>query len=458
VKKQPKMSRWLAAAALSLLVVALAACQAAPAAPASQTATSAASGETDSDKALTTPEASGAREASEASEASEAALPTRGASAGTPMAAPTAAPLVLEGAETTASGLQYLEENAGSGENPKAGEIVTIHYIVSLADGTELANTYSMNQPASIPWGDNRLLPGWEEGVGLMKPGGKAKMVLPPDLAFGEQGMGGIPPNSQIVIEMELLAVEAAPLPTEIEATELTKTESGLEYAEIKVGDGAEATAKSTVATLYTMWVKTDAGYKFVDQSAEGAPFSFVLGRGDAVFPGWDEGATGMKVGGKRLLVIPPALAMGDQENGVIPANSTLVMEIELTEVKEPQVPTAVEETDYTTTESGLKYYDLKAGTGDTPQAGQTVVVHYTGWLLDGTQFDSSIERGEPISFVLGQGNVIPGWDEGVATMKVGGKRQLVIPAALGYGDQGAGSVIPPGATLLFEVELLEVQ
>jgi peptidylprolyl isomerase len=133
-------------------------------------------------------------------------------------------------------------------------------------------------------------------------------------------------------------------------------------------------------------------------------------------------------------------------------------MEIELTDLKEPQVATQVDEEDFTTTESGLKYYDLETGTGDTPEAGQTVVVHYTGWLADGTQFDSSLDRGEPFSFVLSAGNVIPGWDEGVATMKVGGKRQLVIPPELGYGDQGAGSVIPPGATLIFEVELLEIQ
>jgi peptidylprolyl isomerase len=133
-------------------------------------------------------------------------------------------------------------------------------------------------------------------------------------------------------------------------------------------------------------------------------------------------------------------------------------MEIELTDVKQPQVPTLVSESDYITTTSGLKYYDIVTGTGDIPQAGQTVVVNYTGWLTDGTQFDSSIDKGQPFNFVLGQGNVIPGWDEGVATMRVGGKRQLVIPSALGYGEQGAGNVIPPGATLIFEIELLEIK
>jgi peptidylprolyl isomerase len=110
------------------------------------------------------------------------------------------------------------------------------------------------------------------------------------------------------------------------------------------------------------------------------------------------------------------------------------------------------------TTPSGLGYVIDKPGTGARPQAGQTVSVHYTGWLTDGTKFDSSRDHGEPLEFALGQGEVIQGWDEGVAGMQVGEKRTLIIPAALGYGDQGSGGVIPPNATLVFKVELLGVR
>jgi FKBP-type peptidyl-prolyl cis-trans isomerase FkpA len=106
----------------------------------------------------------------------------------------------------------------------------------------------------------------------------------------------------------------------------------------------------------------------------------------------------------------------------------------------------------------GLKYTDDQVGTGTEAQAGKTVSVHYTGWLLDGTKFDSSKDRNQPFSFPLGSGQVIKGWDEGVAGMKVGGKRTLVIPPDLGYGARGAGGVIPPNATLKFEVELLDVK
>ncbi len=110
------------------------------------------------------------------------------------------------------------------------------------------------------------------------------------------------------------------------------------------------------------------------------------------------------------------------------------------------------------TTPSGLQYEDQVVGHGASPSPRQTVTVHYTGWLTDGNKFDSSVDRGKPFNFQIGVGQVIKGWDEGVATMKIGGKRRLVIPADLGYGSRGAGGLIPPGATLVFDVELIDVK
>lgn len=124
--------------------------------------------------------------------------------------------------------------------------------------------------------------------------------------------------------------------------------------------------------------------------------------------------------------------------------------------------PAAKKESKMVKTESGLAYEDLVVGTGASPAPGQTCVMHYTGWLwandAKGAKFDSSVDRGRPFEFPIGRGRVIKGWDEGVATMKVGGKRTLLIPPQLAYGERGAGGVIPPGATLLFEVELLGVK
>ena len=110
------------------------------------------------------------------------------------------------------------------------------------------------------------------------------------------------------------------------------------------------------------------------------------------------------------------------------------------------------------TTPTGLKYLDLVEGTGPSPTKGQTVSVHYIGTLENGTKFDSSVDRGAPFEFPIGVGRVIKGWDEGVMSMKVGGRRKLTIPASLGYGARGAGGVIPPNATLIFDVELLGIK
>jgi FKBP-type peptidyl-prolyl cis-trans isomerase len=118
----------------------------------------------------------------------------------------------------------------------------------------------------------------------------------------------------------------------------------------------------------------------------------------------------------------------------------------------------AIDSAALTRTASGLQYQDVAVGNGAEAREGQVAVVHYTGWLTDGTKFDSSRDRGTPFSFPLGEGQVIAGWDEGVAGMKVGGRRKLLIPANLGYGEMGAPPVIPPGATLVFDVELLDVK
>ena len=128
----------------------------------------------------------------------------------------------------------------------------------------------------------------------------------------------------------------------------------------------------------------------------------------------------------------------------------------------EKSATAAKKESQMKTTPSGLQYEDTVEGTGASPKTGQTCVMHYTGWLFEnktkGKKFDSSLDRGQPFEFPIGQGRVIQGWDEGIATMKVGGKRTLVIPPSIGYGVRGAGGVIPPNATLLFEVELLGVK
>jgi len=367
--------------------------------------------------------------------------------------------LDMEGAITTTSGLQFLEMIPSDGPNPQDGDIVNMNFIAALPDGTEFGNSYTQGGPIEVIVGRNQLLPGWEEGVKLMTVGSTARMVLPPDLAFGPEGYSGVvPPDSQIILVVEIMSIEKPPVPQQVSDNQLSATESGLKFYDISVGDGDAALDGLLVSTHFSIWVKEGSEFKFISASEGEFPFSFEIGLGDMVFPGWEEGTTNMKVGGKRYLEIPPELGLGESGGGDIPPNAILVMEIELTEVKEPVKMTEIDPGEYTTTETGLQYFDLVEGEGATPETGQMVVVHYTGWLEDGTKFDSSLDRGEPFTFALDFGMVIDGWVEGVSTMKVGGVRQLVIPSELGYGDAGAPPTIPPGATLIFEVELLNIE
>jgi len=220
---------------------------------------------------------------------------------------------------------------------------------------------------------------------------------------------------------------------------------------DIRPGTGTEAQAGHTVIVHYTGWLYDVAaadnkGEKFGSSHDHSAPFDFPLGAG-RVIQGWDQGVQGMKVGGKRALVVPSQMGYGERgAGGVIPPNATLVFEVELLNVIKTEV------------------IDTKVGEGEEAQAGQNVSVHYTGWLYDedaadhkGTKFDSSHDRNEPLDFPLGKGQVIPGWDIGLQGMKVGGQRTLIIPPQMAYGERGAANVIPPNATLIFDVELVAI-
>jgi peptidylprolyl isomerase len=229
---------------------------------------------------------------------------------------------------------------------------------------------------------------------------------------------------------------------------------TGLKTEDLVVGTGREAKTGDTLTVEYTGWLQAKYGGEPFDASRlHDKPFQFVLGQGDAI-AGWDQGLVGMKVGGKRKLTVPSELGYGAEGagDGRIPPNAALIFEVNLLDVQGPPAATLP-----STSVTELKIEDLVVGTGKEAKNGDTLSVHYTGWLEDGTKFDTSI-GGQPIEFVLGQGRVIPGWEKGLLGMKVGGKRRLTIPPALGYGESGAGDTIPPNAALIFEVELVAIK
>ncbi|HET9477515.1 MAG TPA: FKBP-type peptidyl-prolyl cis-trans isomerase, partial [Dehalococcoidia bacterium] len=243
---------------------------------------------------------------------------------------------------------------------------------------------------------------------------------------------------------------------------ETVTTPNGVEYEDIVVCDGPELTVGDTVDANYIG--RLEDGTEFANTYESGDVFRFLYGQA-AVINGWDEGLAGMKVGGKRRVKIP-ADVYGEENVSVdiIPPGATIIFEVELLDIKKGQGEVAPEsppeiDGETITTDSGLKYIDIEEGTGITPATGQRVTVHYTGWLeSDGSKFDSSLDGGQAFTFTIGQGNVIKGWDEGLSTMKVGGKRRLIVPADLGYGEEGYPPVIPANAVLIFDVELLDVR
>jgi thimet oligopeptidase len=250
-------------------------------------------------------------------------------------------------------------------------------------------------------------------------------------------------------------------LPGDVVSGDPEKSESGLGWWVIDEGEvGGESPSPSDIVKVhYSGWLED--GTKFDSSVDRGQPAVFPLNR---VIPGWTEGVSAMKVGEKRKLRIPANLAYGSRGRPSIPPDSTLIFDVELLDIMDyakvppmEQLPGETVTGDISTSDSGLQWYDIVEGDGETPEnPASTVEVHYTGWLTDGTMFDSSVKRGQTIEFPLN--GVIAGWTEGVGSMKVGGKRKLIIPASLGYGAAGAGGVIPGGATLIFDVELISTK
>ena len=262
--------------------------------------------------------------------------------------------------EPLESGLIFIEEKKGSGRSPEPEEMVKVNLTVSLLDGTQLFSTDDRGEPFEYQYGKNFDTKGLEEGVGMLKKGGKARLIVPQQIAYGAEERGPqVEPYSTIIYDVELV---------DIRSKEAYDKERSKKQAEQQAKEDQKKINEKSLREKY-----------LADHN----------------------------------ITVPP-------------------------------------------TASGLIYIEKEQGTGARAVPGSTVHVHYKGTLLDGTQFDSSYDRGEPFSFRLGVGQVIKGWDEGIAMMSEGGKATLIIPSEIAYGSRDSGS-IPAYSTLVFEVELVKV-
>lgn len=244
---------------------------------------------------------------------------------------------------------------------------------------------------------------------------------------------------------------------------------SGLKYVDDTVGSGRTAKIGDFITIEYSAWIVKDNKDLYKDWSKDTSkkkdlfttsehrmPYSYNLNE-KSFIKGSYEGISGMKVGGTRTIIIPSNLAYGKKGFGPIPPNTDIKLQIGLVKAKAPVKEWAVDSTKIKTTKNGLKYVIIKEGSGPKAKSGDIVTVDYSGFLLNGKRFDSSIERGKPITFKLGAHEVIPGWEEGIKLLNKGAKAELIIPPSLAYGSIARGP-IPANSTLIFDIHLVDIK
>ena len=233
-------------------------------------------------------------------------------------------------------------------------------------------------------------------------------------------------------------------------------TEEGLEIRDIEVGSGEPVEVSDFVTIHFEGSI--EEGEVFESTYMRDEPIVIQVGVGQLPIEGWDKGMIGMRAGGKRTLLIPPNLAFGEQGiEGFIGANENIIMEIELLSITKPPAQWPYSNTELSALEDGVQYVIHEQGNDEVISEGDAISLHYSGYLEDGTLFDSSIIRDMPLDFVVGESQIIPGLSIGLQNMSIGEKRTVVIPPDQAYGEQGAGGVIPPNSTLVFDVELISI-
>ena len=357
--------------------------------------------------------------------------------------------------KTTESGLKYSVLHPGAkAPHPHMGQAVKVHYTGWLENGTVFDSSKKQGNPMVIQLG--KVIPGWNEGLQLMTPGARFKFTIPSKLAYGPKANGPIPANSTLIFEVELIEIWPKPVFRKLDPAKTKTTASGLKYEILEPGTGEKVAKTDAFDLRFAFWNQKG---RLLDWTGfQGAKIKGTIDHMGLAF--LKEAPLLLSSGARFLFEVPPALCFKNEARGeALPANSTTTWELILERVIKPleapkfslSAPDRLK-----TTKSGLQYEVIKEGAGVQPKMGSSVTVHYAGWLTDGTLFDSSFSRGEPITFALG--NVIKGWNEGLQLMKQGAVYKFTIPSKLAYGEKGKGEKIGPNATLIFHVELIKVK
>jgi peptidylprolyl isomerase len=358
---------------------------------------------------------------------------------------------------TSASGLAYTVFDFNKkATTVDSGDVVSVHYVGRLDDGTIFDASYERMQPITFQVGTGKVIKGWDEGLQYLHLGDSALLVIPPQIAYGERAMGLIPAHATLSFTVKIVDVIKAIKPYNVTKLDSIHLEDGLSYMVVEEGqgDGIKINEKAYVqySGYFTDGKKFDSSY-----DNGGKSFDFILGR-KRVIAGWEKGVLGMKVGEKRRINVPYALAYGEKGRAPIPPKSDLVFDVLLEEIENmnyPQFDLAGKDT--ITLPSGIKYILAEQTQGKKVVPHDTVVIKYVGKFMDGTVFDASYDRNDTLVFEVASKMVIKGLDEGLLFLKEGEKARFIIPYEMAYGEEGREPIIPAKSDLIFDIYLQKV-
>ncbi len=366
---------------------------------------------------------------------------------------------------TSPSGLKKILVSKGKGETAKAFNNVTMQftgYILNQDKYKRIFQSSLTNSTLAIfQLGTGRMVKGLDEGIATMKVGEKATFIVPPALGFGKEISGVIPGNSTLYFDIELLS-SIDPFYHPI-SRDTIFAPSGLKILPVLRQEGKKINIENVVVFDYIGYFIDHAGHPIIfDNTIERKKPAVLRPGANSNFPSLGEALTYLKNGEKAILIVPSKLAFGNKGQGIVPPNTDLIYDLQVLETKTYPF-FEVNGLDTVKHSSGLQYIQVRKGSGSAVDTGSNISIAYTGFVIDSLGhrkiFDASRESHKMMEFILGKGAVIKGFDEGIKGMCLGEGRRIIIPCALGYGENGMpGGGIPAKSTIYFDVELVEIK